>query len=66
MQNRQSFKANGKMNACRSASRSQTKEKPPVVEKHAGSRQATPGRQPPAANPRQATPGGQLPAANSR
>lgn len=42
MQIRQSFGANGKVNACRTAIRSQTKEKPPVVEKHAGSRQTTP------------------------
>ncbi len=57
MQIRQSFGANGKMNACRTASRSQTKEKPPAVEKRAGSPQATRGTQ---------APGGQLPAANPR
>ncbi|NMF55212.1 hypothetical protein HF320_02535 [Collinsella sp. KGMB02528] len=44
MQIRQSFGANGKMNACRSAIRSRTKEKPPVVEKRADSRRPTPDR----------------------
>lgn len=49
MQIRQSFGANGKMNACRSAIRFQTKEKPPVVEKHAGFRPPTHGGQLPMA-----------------
>ncbi len=44
MQIRQSFGANGKMNVCKSAIRSQTKEKPPVVEKRADSRRPTPDR----------------------
>lgn len=57
MQIRQSFGANGKINACRTASRSQTKEKPPVVEKRAGSPQATRDAQ---------APGGQLPIGSSR
>ena len=52
MQTRQSFGANGKMNACRSAIHSQTKEKPPAVEKRADSRRPTPGRQLLAANSR--------------
>ncbi len=48
MEIRQSFGANGKMNARGFAIRSQTK-KPPVVEKHAGSRPPTHGGQLPMA-----------------
>ena len=44
MEIRQSFGANGKMNARGSAIRSQTK-KPPVVEKHTGSRRPAHGGQ---------------------